>query len=387
MIQRPIATLITIGGLICLCLPQTGCNDAEKNANLPHPEPTYTADVKPNEIFAATGRDAVAQRVQTPADQDNYTVDAMVGQINGQPIYASRIFHAVGEEQLSTLGKNRPRRDFQQQAGGLLAAKLREIVTNELILAEAQAGLSKQEEQGLLGMLQKYREDVISRFGGTIAMTEEGLMKSRGVTLQQAVEEHRQTILIQKYLRDKLYPKVFVDRREVVRYYNEHPDQYHPAPAVYLRLIRARDEKTADEIDDALKADQPFEQVAKQYSTYRAEAGGVVDPAKVQLADYNVFAWAELNQAVRGLQVGRHTPRVTLDKGFGWAYLEKVEEGKVVPLHDVYLEIEQILRAGKFDQLQRRYLADLLKKGNYTPVEQMMQSLITVATNRYAQPE
>ena len=376
-----------MGSLTCVCLLFTGCQDTVKNANLPHPEPTYTTNVQPNDVFVADKRNCIAQCIK-PSNKGNvYTVDAMVGQINGQPIYASRIFHAVGEEQLATLGKNKPRRDFQQQAAGLLGAKLREIVTNELILAEAQSELTKQQQQGLLGMLQKYREDLISRFGGTIAMTEESLMRERGQTLSQAVEEHRKTILIQKYLRDKLYPKVYVDRREVERYYNDHADIYHPAPSVTVRLILTRNPSTADKIDAAIKAGKPFADVAKQYSAYRASSGGATAPANVQLASYNMFAWAQVNQAIRKLSVGEHTPRVTIDNGFAWAYLEKVQKGKVVPLRDVYLNIEQTLRAQKFGRLQRKYMADLLKKGNYTPVDQMMQSLITVATNRYAQPE
>lgn len=319
-----------------------------------------------------------------------WTVDAMVGQVNGKPIYASAIFKGIGEEQLQRIGQSQPRLVFRSEAERLIYADLRSRVTNAMILAEAERGLSEREQLGLLGYLKQEREKILANFGaGVAARAEDELMKEKGHGIADELEARRQELLTQKYLREKLYPKVFVTRQEVERYYNDHYDEFNPSPTVTLRVLIVRDEKTADQVDAALKADESFEKVTGQYGIFRAPQAGLMEPQKLdsKLSESNLLSWPQLNEKIRNLAVGQHTDRTKIDPGYGWVALEKLEGGEKKSLQDVYLQVEAGLRNRKFNALSRKYTEQLLENGNYTPIQQMSAALLDVAMTRYARPQ
>jgi len=361
------------------------------------PGPVVTRQ-QPNdgsEVYVAAGRDgrAVARPAEeadptaAAADGETYTVDAMVGHINGKPVYASRIFREVGEQTLETLGRSKPVREFRADLAELFGAKLGEMVSTSLVLAEAESQLSERERQGLQAMLAKHREDLISRHGGALALAEEYLQRERGLTLDEAVEQHRQRILISRYMQSKLMPRVHVGRREVERYYQEHHQEFNPPEKLTLRMIRVEDEATADEVDAALEAGEPFAEVARRYSTYRPDNGGMLPQFTCNRPEFDELAWPALNRRVRLLEEGLHTPRTAIDGGWAWVYLEDVERKPGQPLREVFLEIEEQLRRQEFVRLERRYMSEMRQRGNFTPLDQMLAALIEVAVNRYGVAE
>jgi parvulin-like peptidyl-prolyl isomerase len=318
-----------------------------------------------------------------------YVVDAMVGQVNGKPIYASEIFRVIGEDVLERLGREKPRLEFQRDAAELVINELRSRITNAVILAEAERGLTEQEQMGLALFVKQQREEILSKYGGVLSQAEAGLMRDNGRTLDEELESRRQRLLTDKYLRDKLHPRVSVNRREVERYYYDHPDEFNPAPTVTVRVILVPTAAAADEVEKALTAGASFESVARQYSSFRADAGGLLSPFRLSgpLSSFSAMSFPQLNEAVRQLSEGQRSPRVKLDQGFGWVMLEKVEGGKAKTLEEAFLEIESRIRSQKFNMLSRRYLDQLMKSGNYTPIDQMAGALIEVAMARYARPQ
>jgi parvulin-like peptidyl-prolyl isomerase len=344
-------------------------------APAPAPAPPSTATAVPTAEVKPAGRELV--------------VDAMVGQVNGKPIYASEVFRVIGDDVLARLGREKPRLEFQRDAAELIANELRSRVTNAVILAEAERGLTEQEQMGLLGFIKQQREEILSRYGGVLALAEAGILRDTGRTLDEELEARRQRLLTDKYLREKLYPKIHVNRREVERYYADHPEEFNPAPTVTVRLILVTDEKRAELVDDALKQDASFESVAKQYSSFRADAGGLLPPFQISgpLSSFSSLSFPQLNEAARTLKEGEHSPRVKLDKGFGWVKIEKLVGGESRTLEQAFLEIEARLKGQKFNALSRRYLDQLMRSGNYTPIEDMAAALLNVAMSRYARPQ
>jgi hypothetical protein len=344
-----------------------------------------------SEVYVAAGRDGRA--VARPAgeadpagagDGDAYTVDAMVGHINGKPVYASRVFREVGEQTLETLGRSKPVREFRADLAELFSAKLGEMVSTSLVLAEAESQLSERERQGLQAMLARHREDLISRHGGALALAEDYLQRERGLTLDEAVEQHRQRVLISRYMQSKLMPRVHVGRREVERYYQEHHARFNPPEKLTLRMIRVEDEAAAAEVEAALAAGEPFAEVARRYSKYRPDEGGLMNQfTTTDRKQFNELVWPALNRRVRLLEEGLYTPRTAIDGGWAWVYLEEVERKPGQPLREVFLEIEEQLRRQEFVRLERRYMREMRQRGNFTPLDQMLAALIEVAVNRY----
>ncbi len=327
---------------------------------------------------------------ETTTVSNALVVDAMVGQVNGKPIYASEIFKSIGEDTLHRFGDTETRLGFKARAQELIYAKLRERVTNSLILAEAERGLGEREQLGLLGWLKSQRERRIAELGGgVLAVAEQTLQNEKGYGLDQEMENIRQRALVDKFLHEKLYPKINVERREVERYYEDHNKDFNSNPSITVRMIMT-DAAGADAVDAALKGGMKFEDAAKKFSIMsNAEKGGLMGPYSLSgpLQTFNELRSDELNAKVRTLKVGDHSDRTPITGGFGWVMLEKMEGGESKTLQQAFLEIESRIRTMKFSRLQQKYIGDLMNSGNFTPLDQMRSSLLEVAMARFARTQ
>jgi len=371
-------------------LAVAGCNDPQRESNLPRTSPGTTRNAPGDQdtVYSAASRPGEAAQPVDPnepndpntgPDSRKYAVDAMVGQINGKPVYASRVFEEAGKEQLRQIGRNNPPERFRQQAAFLLGEKLREIVTNSLILAEAESSLTEQQQMGLYQALRKFRESVISESGGSEYLARRRIRRLHDMSLDEYVEQHRQKILTQRYLREKLYPRVHVTRREVERYYREHYDKFNPEGTVAVAVIYTENPEIARRVQKALDSGKSFEEAGQLPGVkYRPRLEYETD-----LDQFDEFP-DKVDARVHKLEVGQHTDGVETDRFHYFVKLVDVTRAHGRKLSEVYLQIEQRLRSQEFDRLNRKYLQELLKKGNYTPIEQMMKSLLKVAMNRYA---
>jgi len=311
-----------------------------------------------------------------------YTVDAMVGQVNGNPIYASTVFESIFE-QMAALGRSLPRGEFRQRAGQLIEARLGQLVTDALILGEAESGLTAQEHAGLQNVIKQQREELIRFWGkGSIALAQETLVRQTSRDLDQTLAETRQRFLVQRYLRQELFPKINVTRKDIERYYNDHLNDYNPPTSRTLRLIRVEDPAAADQIDRSLGQGQSFEQVASlPMNTYRlADAGLMSEKAQGD----QVFGQPPLNEAMLRIGVGEHSPRIRVEETFWWIGVEAIDTTQGRSLTEVQLEIEALLRRQRFQELTRQYRQKLFKTGSYHPLEQMNQALLEIAMSRFA---
>jgi hypothetical protein len=291
------------------------------------------------------------------------------------------VFEEVGEQTLTHLGSTYPRLDFARRAEQLLLTELYRMIQDALVLAEAEAGLSPQQQQGLFGALQRIRENIISQYGGSEPVAEQQI-REQGYEggIDELLERERQKLLIRKYQEEKLFPKIDVNRREVERYYHTHAEQFNPPAQITVSVLIASSVAAADQVD-ALLADGKTFEVADAIDGARLrhfEFEGSLDQFDALMSD-------SVNQKVRRLSPGERTDRTETQAGHIWARLDTLEPGEGRTLQEVYQEIENKLRATKFNRLSRKYVDELMEKGNFTPIDQMMLVLMEVALNRYAQ--
>lgn len=318
-----------------------------------------------------------------PAD-NGYALDAMVGQINGRPVYASQIFQQIGQEQLERLGSENDRLTFKREVRNILANHLRSRISDALIVAEAEASLTEREQMGLLALIQMEREKLIAEAGGYLAGAEANVRDMGYAGIDDYLETKRREKLVdQKYLQEKLLPKIQVTRRDVEAYYRAHPEQFNPPPRIALRMILVMDQDAAEQVSQALESGEAFDAVAQAHSRFKPDDGGFGE-FESQLSEFSGFGLEPLNQAVRQLAPGQRSDRIELDNGYAWVKLIDVQQRPGKRLSEVYLDIENRLRAARFHELQREYVTDLLERGNYTPIPQMLDMLVDVAMARYA---
>lgn len=336
------------------------------------------------EIERALDRMPKPQIVATPLAGDTaiYTVDAMVGQVNGRALYASSVLEPIAD-QLAALGRTLPRGVFRERATSLIASRLDQIVADALILGEAERDLSENEQMGLTQLLREKREELLRQYGrGSVSLANETMIEQTGKGLDQTLAEYRQKMLVRRYLQQKLMPKMVVSRKDVERYYNDKQSEFNPPAGRTLRLIRVTDAAAADRIESALNAGKPFAEVAgDRGNLYRRDQGGLMaDVARGE----NIFTQDELNKAMLKLDKGQASSRITIGNAHWWVFVESIESGKPKTLRDVQLDIEETLKRQRYQSLTQRYRQRLFSEGSYNPVAQMTDSLVQVAISRYA---
>jgi len=315
----------------------------------------------------------------------SYTVDAMVGQVNGHAVYSQTIFEPI-HDQLSALGRTLPRGLFRARAKELINAQLGEMITNALILGQAERDLSEEEQYGLRHMLKAEREELLRKWGsGSEYVANQNLIEKTGKTLDQMIDERRSVVLVYRYQRAKLWPKINITRKDLERYYNDHQKMFNAPAGKTLRVIRMSDAKAADAIEAELAAGKPFAEVAHaKTNRYQPDKGGLW-PSKVTTDE--VFSLTELNEALGKLKAGEHSPRINIGNDSWWLFVESIDSGKGKTLRDVQADIEETLRRQRFQDLSINYRRKLFSEGSYNPLEQMADSLLIVALSRYSLPE
>ncbi len=368
------------------CLGLVGCGALESEPDNAPPLVTDTDPYEPQTVYTASVNSGQGPEQVDPTTEDTAPLvitDAMVGQINGKPIYASAIFAELGEESLTRLGQEQPRNRFIQEVASSVKDLLEARVTNTLIVAEAEADLTAQERAQMQAVLVKEREKVVAKYLGVPARAQEALIAEgypRG--LDDYVEELRQQMLVGQYRMSNISPKVHVTRQQIERYYQDHIDEYVESGQVTLRLIRVDDDDTADIVENALNAGEPFADVAERHTVYSRGTGGRRDFTD-NMETFDSLA-DEFDAAVQQLAVGEHSARIVTNDQYWWIYLEAYEPGNSRSLQDVYLEIEGKLRQQRETALFVQHIARMRNDGNYTPVNEMVITITEIAVNRYA---
>ncbi|MEX2670719.1 MAG: peptidyl-prolyl cis-trans isomerase [Phycisphaeraceae bacterium] len=348
-------------------------------------EPAITTEQAANPTTADAEATTDEAPTESIADAGQLFLDAMVGQINGKPVYARTIFRSIGEDVLRRLGDNQSRLGFRREAQALIGAEVQSRVVDALILAEAEKDLNEGQHRQLAAYMEKEREMILAQHLGSQALAERAIQQQHGHSLSRELEIRRQRALIDRYRQEKLLPQIVVTRRDVERHYQDNYDQYNEAPTVEVRVILVDDAATADAVETALDSEQPFEQVAQRHSRFRASQGGLMAfELSEGLESFQALRWQEVNEAIRDLEVGQQSQRIEVEGGYAWVKMESLVGGESTGIKEVFLQIEQRLRSSQASQLQQRYIGDLLENGNYTPLEEMANALLDVAMSRYA---
>lgn len=321
-----------------------------------------------------------------------HTVDAMVGQVNGRPIYAGKVFDPI-HDQLATRSRQVSRPAFRDEARKIIKDRLLTIVIETLILAEAEAALNDQQRQGLLGLLKDQRAELIRLHGqGSAKIADLRLREEDGSGLDERVDEIRAQAIIQSHMRKELAPKINVSRKDIIRYYRGHPDEFNPKPGRTIHMIRTDDDADADAVDKLLAAGKPFLEVASD-ATLNNRKPGAAGLFGEGLIGEGVLT-PELNGPMLKLQAGEHTSRISLGQSHIWIYVKTISTGEARTLNQVQAEIRRKLTNGQYNELVRKYHARLFAEGSFDPkgpandpLLPMVDALLEVGMTRYALPE
>jgi peptidyl-prolyl cis-trans isomerase C len=217
--------------------------------------------------------------------------------------------------------------------------------------------------------------------------------ESEGVERDEAVkaklEEARREMLVQAYLDKKQNDASKVTEDEIRAYYDAHPEDFHTAEALRVRMILSSNRKQLQGIRDRIAQGKiSFENAAREQAEFPEiqSAAGLI-PEWVQKD--RAVAWIgnhpQFHEVAFSLPPGEISPVIETAKGFLILQVEERRKAELRPLEEVRAEIEGRLAREKSTAALPRLLDDLKKRYRvkiYEPAGKSAEELFEAAQSQ-----
>ncbi|MFG0305880.1 MAG: hypothetical protein ACF8Q5_06665 [Phycisphaerales bacterium JB040] len=315
-------------------------------------------------------------------------IDAKVGDINGRPIYADEFFEPL-EAYFVAERARRTRESWLAMVRNEITSRVRGIVTDELLRAEALQRLTPEQQQGLRAFLEQSRQNFIGENRGSVERAEQQARLERGKSLNQLLQEEKESVLIGIEIRESINRRVNVSWRDIRQRYLRDYSEYNRDPVATFRVIRvpASDAEGVREVTDRLAAGEAFEEIASgEPNGYNPDRGGLETFSfSGDFEDASFFS-AGLNDAATSLQIGETVGPVELGTLVFWVRLESIV-GRSVSLYDAQLAIENELLEERRREELKRYIDRLVERARVNNANEIAERLYEIAVDRYGPSE
>lgn len=306
----------------------------------------------------------------------------MVGQVSGRPIFAHALLEPIAD-QLNQESRRLDQESFIRAAASIVARQLNEVILNELFLAEAEASLTTQQQQGLFHFLRDFQERMQAEARGSRSLLEQKTQEE-GMTPEEFKELERNRLLIGNLINQKIEPRVIVSWRDIEREYERRRHEFNPASTVTLaRLSLSKGEhaELIEAVNSRLAAGESFETVT---ASLDAELVSVMDPLPMASRDVSDIEIAEIYKPhLKGLQAGETTGAIERENRTVWLHVVKVEQPPPRSLYDVQRQLESELYLRRRAEERAEYIKSLFEKGIYSELDEMSRRVLAVALVRY----
>ncbi|MCH2141904.1 MAG: SurA N-terminal domain-containing protein [Phycisphaerales bacterium] len=338
----------------------------------------------PPEPFDRSGADDAFFTVDAQMGQ-RVVVDSLIGQVNGRPIYADEVLSPI-MDRLQAEYLELPYASFRQRLITLVMDQLNAVVLNELIVAEARAGLSSDEQTGLLGVMNMIREQAVGKRGGVLREAERQLLEEEGKTIDEYLESEQQKLLISELLQRRVSPRSIVTWRDIERSYRKRIREFQPEATVALGRIRVRTDGNQESIalwQKELNQGEPFDVVADQagmpdaglWETFRLPKGGLAD---IEIAEF-------YKQHLEGLEPGETSQSFQRGSWTYWVSVLEISRPDVQTLDDaeVQQQLQRDLAAQHHGEAEGEFIQQVLQRGIFDDIQIMSQRAVLIAASRF----
>ena len=150
------------------------------------------------------------------------TVEALIGKVNGRPIFANAVLEPVEDRIRAQLRREElTQTEFADYLLVELGYEVSELVKRDLLLTEANSGISPELAYGLFAVIGQMRKDLASTQGGSHAQMRLLTQEQDGESVDSFLESNREQILIEKLYREKIWPNVTVTWRDIQRVFEK----------------------------------------------------------------------------------------------------------------------------------------------------------------------
>ncbi len=321
---------------------------------------------------------------------DAFVVDALVGQINGRPIFAGEFFEPIGD-QLRAMGRDAANRtEFATAALPVIRVSLRRRVDEALYLAEAEAALSPEEQQGLRFWLREIQDVTVARRGGSRAEADRRLRETENRSLEEEVEFRRNAGLQSKLIRDRILPRVIVSKYDIEREYQRRFDEFNPPPSTLVQrlILRGEDEAAVAEVTGRLERGDSMLEVAAELAADgrgRLSDIGTFALQPSQLAASEAVSEVFRRYAEGWKAAGDWSGPVTGGRSTWWIFVAEVRQAPGRPVHDeiVQRQLKSELEQRRMSRELARYEDQLRRESIVGEEQEMLEVLMEIAMRRY----
>ncbi len=339
----------------------------------------------------AKGQEVVEVAVQESTEEilpgQVFLLDSLVGQINGRPVYADAFFEPIEDELIAASERSTTSRQYAQEAIAIVTERLRQVVLDELFLAEAESNLTTEQQQGIRYWLRELREGIVSSVGGgTAAKAESRLQERESMSVDEYVDSIRAQALTSQLWNQKIESRVVVSWRDIEREYERRYEEFNPPATASLSRIRLKTERQAEEIEQVktqLAAGVDFAVVA--------ESAGMADGGKwfdIEMGE-NGLGESDLSEdfkaRITDLRVGETSESFAVGTSTWWVHVTEINEAEQHDIYDPKVQrlLMEELRRRRQEEEQARYVGTLMEGGIYDEINAMAERLLRIAIFRY----
>lgn len=177
------------------------------------------------------------------------------------------------------------------------------------------------------------------------------IIKLGGFSEQEVKDSIKESLVVQKFLNEKVFAKIEVTDKEISDYYEQNKESFKEASAAHILVA---DEAKAKDLLAKLKAGEDFAKLAKENSTDTGSGANGGELGFFRKSDMV----QEFGDAAFALKPGELSGVVKSQYGYHIILLHEFKES----LEDFKGQIKQGLQSQKTDKAYADYLAELKKK-------------------------
>ena len=289
-----------------------------------------------------------------------------------------RAFNQTVEEDTASMYRKFSGKELDEKLKNAREKTLQDLI-DALVIEDKATDLGLQVTDGeLKGMVEDIKKQ---NQLATDADFERALRSSMGISLNDFLKRRKQTILQEQVLRQDVFSKIAIEDQELRAWYEDHKDEYKQPSRFRIRElvlakgVTAEDKAAAQakvvEIQAALKAGKPFEELVKTYSTSPSNSlGGDLGWMNKGLMR------ASIEDAALALKPEQVSNPVETDKDIYLVQLIAAEIDKAKPFEDVKEQIREKLGEPKAQNAIEQYMSALRARANIrylVPKEQILK--------------
>ena len=289
-------------------------------------------------------------------------VNAVLAEVNDEVITREDILGPL-RPQMEKWRKEMSPEEFRSQCRQVVNLKLREAISERLVVQEAKQRMSETQREELETTLSQILKDRAAEAGSMLLLEEQ--LKREGLSVEEAMEKERERLLVQRFLRERIAPTIHVTHSELLTYYRQVCAERYVRPTrVRLRLITiqksefpeaAQARALAEAVRERAAAGEDFAKLAERYShDVMAKKGG--DWGYVAEGSFRVQA---VNEVLFALGKGEIGPLVETGEAYYIVKADDREEGRTLPFTEVQDELEDEIHDKKYNETVSEYIQDL----------------------------